>query len=141
MNYMPRLVVQISLAILTNLFVGLFSAHALLAQDTPPAFVAGTVVSETGEPMMFANVQIPKTIDGAASDIDGRFLFKTHQTGLQTIQATVIGFEPALKQVTLTPGDTTFVDLVLKETLITLLLPAPMQQAMLKRLRCNLWKS
>lgn len=97
------------------------TARSVVAQaEQLPGYIQGRVLSEAGEPMLFVNVQLQHTIDGAATDSNGNFAFTTQQTGPQTLQASMIGFEPAIKQVTLTGGDTLTFNLVLKETLISL---------------------
>ncbi|MEM8484748.1 MAG: TonB-dependent receptor [Bacteroidota bacterium] len=98
--------------------LGLLGPLDAFAQQ--PAIVEGRVVSASGEAMAYVNVQLQGTIDGAASNLDGRFSFSTQKTGAQTVRASMIGFEPALAVITLAPGDTVSLDLVLKETLISL---------------------
>lgn len=103
--------------LLISLFTTL-GAQAVFAQS--PTVIQGTVIEESGEPMLFANVQLQDTSVGAASDSDGFFLFSTTLTGPHTLQASMIGFEPATQKLNLVPGDTLTVNLILKTTLISL---------------------
>jgi hypothetical protein len=84
------------------------------------AFIAGRIIDETGKPLAYANVQIIGTALGDASNATGSFSFSTTLTGVQKIRATMIGYERAEQTVRLNSGDTTQVNFVLKETLITL---------------------
>ncbi|MEM6646786.1 MAG: TonB-dependent receptor [Bacteroidota bacterium] len=98
------------------LFLACFPSLAL-AQST---VLEGTVRDGAGQPMPFANVQLAGTLDGAATDADGRFQFATRQTGPQELMASMMGFETAAQSVDLVPGDTLRFELVLLETLISL---------------------
>lgn len=105
----------------TLCLLALLALYAPLdAQAQEPAVVQGRVVSGTGEAMAYVNVQLQGTIDGAASNLDGAFSFSTQKTGEHTVRASMIGFEPALAVVQLAPGDTITLDLIIRETLITL---------------------
>ncbi len=104
--------------LLICLFLGFIGVQDVVAQEA--AVVQGRVLSEKGEPMLYVNVQLEGTIDGAASSQDGAFSFSTTQLGRQTVRASMIGFEPAIKNMVLAAGDTVSLELVIKETLITL---------------------
>ena len=96
--------------------MGAQDAHA----QQPATIIQGIVTSESGEPMLFANVQLQNTSVGAASDSEGFYSFATNLTGSRVLQASMIGFEPATLKVELVPGDTLIVNFVLKTTLISL---------------------
>ncbi len=68
----------------------LLSCRALA--QTP---VAGTVTSTQGEPLAGANVYLKATYDGASTDAEGKFSFKTTATGAVVVVASLIGYEPA----------------------------------------------
>lgn len=55
--------------------------------------LAGTVVSNTGEPVAGANLFIQGSYDGSTSDSLGNFRFKTTQTGQQLLIASFVGYE------------------------------------------------
>lgn len=93
---------------------GLLSSHA------QPTVLQGEVVDAQGEAMQFVNVQLTGTIDGAATDLDGRFQFRTTRTGRHEVRASMIGFEAAIQTLNLVPGDTLTLRLMLLETLVTL---------------------
>ncbi len=90
------------------------------AQTPDRAVVRGRVVDAAGDGMPFVNVSLEGTTDGAATDRNGAFAFATRQQGRRRVRATMIGYEPALRAVELSPGDTVVVRLVLKETLLRL---------------------
>lgn len=98
------------------LYIG-FGVEAAQAQST---MVQGRIVGEAGEAMPFVNVQLTGTVVGAATDEAGHFAFRAERTGRHEIRASMIGYEPATQMLTLIPGDTLNVRLVLRETLVTL---------------------
>ncbi|MBO5194152.1 MAG: carboxypeptidase-like regulatory domain-containing protein, partial [Bacteroidales bacterium] len=55
--------------ILTSL-VGIFSSHAVMAQSRT---VSGTVIDETGTPMIGLTVIVTGTTNGVTTDIDGNY--------------------------------------------------------------------
>ena len=89
-------------------------ALPLHAQAPNQTVVTGTVLGPDGDPLPYANVQIEGTTDGAATGEDGRFRFATTHTGEQTIRATMVGYAPAERVVTLPEGETVTVDLALR---------------------------
>ncbi|MBD0258135.1 MAG: TonB-dependent receptor [Cytophagales bacterium] len=66
-------------------------AGRVLAQ-TP---VAGTVTSTRGEPLVGVNVYVKNTYDGASTDAEGKFSFKTTASGEAILVASLIGYEAA----------------------------------------------
>ncbi len=55
--------------------------------------VLGKVVDEKGSGIPAANVVLKGTYDGATTDTDGNFSFTTDETGEQTIQVIMVGFD------------------------------------------------
>jgi len=66
---------------------------------------------ENGEPLIGANVLVKGTSMGAASDIDGNYTIMNVPVGAITIQATYIGYEEQIQDVTLTLGRTLVVNI------------------------------
>lgn len=55
--------------------------------------VSGTVQTKKGEPIPGVNIFIKNTYDGASSDSEGRFSFKTSETGIKKLIASFIGYQ------------------------------------------------
>ena len=89
--------------------------NAALAQDT---FLTGKVLSSDGAYLPFANLQLKNSYEGTATNTEGTFGFSTALTGEQTLLVRVIGYEPYSEPVFLFSGDTLFLNIILKETLI-----------------------
>jgi TonB-linked SusC/RagA family outer membrane protein len=53
--------------------------------------VSGTIVDQSGEPLIGVNIQMEGTTTGSITDIDGRFSFQAHQ-GNVTIQVSYVGY-------------------------------------------------
>ena len=100
------------------LFVVELPARLVYGQ-APATEISGRVLDGAGQPLSFVNVQIVGTIEGAATEEDGSFVFQTRLEGEHTIQASMIGFEPFRRKFLLT-GETFTLEIVLHETLITL---------------------
>ncbi len=56
--------------------------------------ISGTITQKNGTPIVGANVYLEGTYDGASSDDQGRFSFTTEETGIQTLVASFVSFEP-----------------------------------------------
>ena len=67
--------------------------------------VSGTVISESGEPLVGANVVVNGTDLGAAVDADGIYTIKI-EPGSYTVTASSIGYASATKSVDIS-GDAT----------------------------------
>ena len=89
-------------------------------QSRDKAIVAGRVENESGEPMEFANVLIVGTLDGDVSGPKGQFSFRTSHTGLQVVRASMVGMEAATIEISIVPGDSICVTLVLRESAVSL---------------------
>lgn len=79
------------------------------------AWIAGTVAAEDGAPLVYANVFLVGERDGTCSRRDGTFVFKVEREGTYILQASYIGYVPWRETVTVIPGDTLRVDIVLSE--------------------------
>lgn len=55
--------------------------------------ISGTVTEKNGTPIEGANVYLDGTYDGASTTADGKFLFTTTETGVQTLMVSFIAFE------------------------------------------------
>ncbi|MEM8485916.1 MAG: carboxypeptidase-like regulatory domain-containing protein [Bacteroidota bacterium] len=87
------------------LFAGLFfafSGTAVQAQQVPAAVITGTVVdAETGTPLAGAHVFIAESMIGTTTDGDGRYRLERVPLGAHRLYASIIGFEPAFRDIML----------------------------------------
>jgi hypothetical protein len=95
-------------------------AMAAPATAAQPSIVTGEVVDGSGVPLPYSTVSLVDESEGAVADGEGRFSFHTRSVGPQTVEARLLGYEPARARVTLSPGDTVRVRLVLWATLLEL---------------------
>ncbi len=58
-----------------------------------PIIITGTITDEQGKPIMYANVYLKDTFDGASSDINGEFIFETYESDVQVLVVSYVGFE------------------------------------------------
>ncbi len=93
------------------IFMSLLSTH-ILAQTK----VAGSITDESGEGLIGANVFIKGTYDGASTDVNGNYSFKTTASGEVIIVATYIGYEETTKKITLKTTNNN-IDFSLKESI------------------------
>ncbi len=77
-----------------TMFLFLLSAISF-AQTT----ISGTVKSKQGEAIPGVNIFIQDTYDGASSDKNGFFKFKTTKSGTQTLMATFIGYKSWMQEI------------------------------------------
>lgn len=83
------------------------------------AVVTGTVTdTETGEPLIGANILVLETQYGAATDLHGEFSIADVPTGTYSLEASMIGYEPVRKTVLL-EHDNVSVDFHLTVTIIS----------------------
>ncbi len=108
---------SLGLLILASLLAGISLS---LGRQHQPATVCGVVTDRRGHPLELVNVQIVGTLDGAATDRNGKFCFRTGELGAQRLIATMIGYEPSTMPLQLVAGDSVFVKLILEETFIKL---------------------
>lgn len=84
-----------------------FLPIGLVAQAT----VTGSVTdAETGEPLAGANVLVEGTDLGAAADVNGAFTIQNVPAGMQTVTASVIGYDVSSKSVNVPSSGTVEVD-------------------------------
>lgn len=101
-----------------------FSLIVLLTTDTATAqqtgSIGGRVVDvKTNEPLPGVNIVLQGTTLGGATNSDGLFFIKNVPVGVYTLNATMIGYAPAVRAgVKVTLNETTPVVLRLTETLI-----------------------
>ena len=95
---------------------------ALLAQPATPtgtATLTGTVVdAETGDPLADANVFIAVSTRGTATDAEGRFRLTNIPLGAQRLYVSVIGYEPAARNLNLREARTYTFEFELQPTVI-----------------------
>ena len=96
-----------------TLFLSLLSAFSF-AQTT----ISGTVVSKQGDAIPGVNIFLQNTYDGASSDENGFFKFKTSESGIQTLMATFIGYKSWSQEISCSQN--TEVQIVLQESVNTL---------------------
>lgn len=91
-------------------FVLLFSLFLLIQptqeaysqQQVPAAVISGTVVDdETGTPLAGAHVFIAESMIGTTTDADGRYRLERVPLGAHRLYASIIGFEPAFRDIML----------------------------------------
>ena len=76
--------------------------------------IKGSIKTEKGEPVEFANIFIKDSYDGTSSDVSGNFEFETFEEGEQILVVKMIGFETA--EIPVTCNDQTIEqNIVLKE--------------------------
>lgn len=83
----------------------------LSAQTT----ISGSIKARNDGTLPGANVYLKGTYDGASSDVNGKFSFKTQKSGSHTLMVEYIGYEPFVKEVLLN-GNTIYLNIELKET-------------------------
>ena len=77
--------------------------------------VQGTVKTDTGLPVPYANIFIEGTTTGTNSDADGNFLFDTSLEGQRTLTISVIGYGTVRRSIDLTGSDIN-VDIILRSS-------------------------
>lgn len=98
------------------LFFGMLLA--LMAADAARAqAVEGTVTSDDG-PVPGANVRVEGTTHGAAADADGQYRIEGLAPGTYVLVASVVGFQPVRRELTLQAGETKRVDIALRTAVL-----------------------
>jgi len=72
-----------------NILLFCFLPLLVLGQTT----ISGVITENNETPIFGANVYLEGTYDGASTDIDGSFSFKTSETGEQTLIISFVSFE------------------------------------------------
>lgn len=78
--------------------------------------ITGTITAHEGgsvQPMPFVNVAIKGTTTGASTDLDGHYTFMV-EPGTHTVAVSFVGYDPMEREVTVSAGQSTRVDLELK---------------------------
>ncbi len=95
-----------------NTLVLLFLLSSTLLAQTK---ITGTVIGQSGEALIGANVFIKDTYDGASTDVNGKYTFETTVTGGVVLIATYIGYEELTQKITLKANNN--IDFSLKESI------------------------
>src|SRR5687767_1380325 len=98
----------------TNLLVILILLLGLTAQAQTGS-VSGTIFSDQGQPLEFANVSLKGTSLGAATAQDGKFAINDVPSGNYTLMVSTIGYGTATRSITVNTDQTTSVDIRLTE--------------------------
>ncbi len=98
--------------IFTTLF--LFISIISFSQFT----ISGKVQTEKGEQLPGVNIFIENSYDGASSDADGNFKFKTSESGKKVLKATFIGYKTWQKEIDLSGN--LQIEIEMKESVNTL---------------------
>ncbi|KAA6455709.1 TonB-dependent receptor [Acidobacteria bacterium AB60] len=99
--------------LLSALAFALWMTSAILAQ-TSNAILAGTVKDESGALLQGARVTLEPAAQPASSNGQGGFYFNNLAPGTYKVTVTFVGFVPFTKDVTVSAGQTTQLDAVLK---------------------------
>lgn len=102
--------------VLTFLCICLFSA-TVVAQE---ATIRGTVYDqETGEPILYGNIVVEGTTAGAITDLDGFFSLNL-EAGSYRLTATYVGYDSAVVDVNVVPGEVRYVKMYMSGSSIQL---------------------
>lgn len=80
--------------------------------------ITGTIKSQSGEAVGFANISVLNSPQGAVADTDGNFSLNQKE-GTYQLQVSAIGFAPKLQEVTVA-GETVNIEILLSENTQTL---------------------
>lgn len=101
-------------AIFTLLALAAMTQHAS-ANPEPTMSITGQVLDEQRNTLPGATIMIDNNAIGATSDIDGRYRLSGLDAGQHTLTVSYLGFEPVTAFVTVTGGDVSTKDFVLRE--------------------------
>lgn len=105
--------------LLILLIIGLFSPSTIFAQKRNFGQLKGTVKnSKTGEALPGVNLIVMGTVLGTITDLDGIYSLNKIPVGTFQIKATMMGFKPLIKSVTIALNQATVLDFKLDETVI-----------------------
>jgi hypothetical protein len=76
--------------------------------------LSGSVTDGQGQPIPGANVVLQGTYDGASTDVAGRFVFTTEETGTRVIAVSFVGYKPVSRSIEVS-GAALKLDFVLTE--------------------------
>ncbi len=109
-----RNVIPIAVAAVILLITGAGQAQEL-------GGLAGSIVdAETGEPLAFVNVSVRGTVSGGISGRDGNFYIPNIRAGTHEVAVSMMGYETAVRMVTIRPDRTVEMDFELKEGVIAM---------------------
>ncbi|MEX2375044.1 MAG: SusC/RagA family TonB-linked outer membrane protein [Dehalococcoidia bacterium] len=97
-----------------------FVAMVDLASAQATGSMRGSITSESGRPLVGAQVSIPGTGVGGLTNNTGQFLLLNVPAGEQTVRVETLGYGTREQQVTVTAGQTLNVEMRLGETAISL---------------------
>lgn len=80
--------------------------------------IAGTITDKEGKPLPGATVFLPEQNKGTVSDNDGHYIITSLPSGNTKIQYSFLGYNTEVKEVTLTPGELTTLNVSLKPAVI-----------------------
>ena len=95
------------------LMFALLTTGAIFGQNSK-ATLGGTVKDESGALLQGARITMEPAAQPAASNGQGAFFFNSLTPGTYKVTVSFVGFEPYTKEVTLTAGQTTQIEAVLK---------------------------
>ena len=104
-------------ALIVSLFLVFLLPFSLYAQK---GNITGQITnSETGEPLVGANVVIQGTALGAATGMNGFYEIRNVPVGTYTLKVSFIGYDEAITDVQVTSGATATADFQLDEQIIS----------------------
>ncbi len=104
--------------IVAGLLLLLGALQPTVAQER--AELRGTITdAESGETIPGANVGLPATGDGVAADADGRYTLRA-EPGATVVQFSAVGYESAVREVTLTAAQPKTLDIALTPDVVAL---------------------
>ena len=99
-----------------KLFIVLIFTFVNLAALAQHGLVKGVIKTSDGQPAPYVNVALKEINKGTITADDGSFNIKNVKAGNYTLITTFVGFQPQEKQVEVTAGQATVVDLTLSES-------------------------
>lgn len=84
-----------------------------LSANAQQAVLKGTVKTETGDQLPFANISIPGSKTGVVANKSGVFILTLAKAGTYKIKVTSVGYKGMEQTVTLLPNDTTHQEITL----------------------------
>jgi len=82
--------------------------------------IVGVVLDENELPLAMVNVQLVGTYDGDATDLNGRFGFKTKRLGKNILRTSLIGYKPKNLKLVLSEEDSMFLKIEMNESSVKL---------------------
>jgi len=84
-------------------------------KNTSTCVIEGTVTNQKGTPLAYANIFLEGRMEGAMSNTQGHFSFKTCATGTFTLICSYIGYRTFKERISLKPGKIIHVDITLRQ--------------------------